>query len=399
MRYRFIDFIRTIFVFLIENHLEVIRILYNASNARSGGALQVAYAILEEWKNYSNVSLCVVASSELYNILIKQDYQDVQLIEYPEKITRNFKSINQFRKKMKAVESRFFPHVAFTVFGPAWYRFNCPHLSGFANGYYLFTDSTFIKNHIKGFVNQLKYYVSRMILFKELKNNGAHFWVETQIAKDYLQKILLINQNKIIVVGNTYGGSFEREFFRNQSERSHFKLLFVSAYYPHKQLEIIQSLIPRLKKTQYSIQFILTLEEQQFQQLFSEYNNDQELINLGPQEPQQLPDLYQQCDALFLPSLLETFSANYPEAMKSELPILTSDLPFAHEVCGDAALYFNPFNIDDIVTKILELVSDFTLQQALVDNGRLRLKLLETPQSRAHKLYDELIKISNRCVV
>ena len=64
------------------------------------------------------------------------------------------------------------------------------------------------------------------------------------------------------------------------------------------------------------------------------------------------PKLYNQADAMFLPTLLETFSASYPEAMKMERPILTSDLDFAKDICGDAALYFNPLDSYDIANKI-----------------------------------------------
>lgn len=38
-----------------------------------------------------------------------------------------------------------------------------------------------------------------------------------------------------------------------------------------------------------------------------------------------------------MPSLLECFTATYPEAMRMERPIVTTDLAFAQGLCGEAA--------------------------------------------------------------
>ena len=98
---------------------------------------------------------------------------------------------------------------------------------------------------------------------------------------------------------------------------------------------------------------------------------------------------------MFLPTLLETFSASYPEAMKMERPILTSNLDFAIDICGDAALYFNPLDSYDIANKIKTLITDPILYQDLVEKGKNRLKNFETSTSRAEKYLlccEEIIK-------
>ncbi|MFK2341775.1 glycosyltransferase [Bacteroides fragilis] len=77
------------------------------------------------------------------------------------------------------------------------------------------------------------------------------------------------------------------------------------------------------------------------------------IVNLGIIDVSKCPQLYNECDALFLPTLLECFSANYVEAMKMRKPIVTSNLPFATNVCKNAALYFDPMNAHDIVEKFL----------------------------------------------
>lgn len=105
--------------------------------------------------------------------------------------------------------------------------------------------------------------------------------------------------------------------------------------------------------------------------------------NVGPVAIKDCPDLYRECDAIFLPTLLECFSANYPEAMVMERPILTSDLPFARCVCKDAALYFNPMDPKDIATKLIALSESRPLYKSLVSKGLNVLADIPSSSSRA----------------
>lgn len=98
------------------------------------------------------------------------------------------------------------------------------------------------------------------------------------------------------------------------------------------------------------------------------------IINVGPLSQQDLGAFYKHCDALVMPTRLESFSGTYLEAMHFGMPILTSDLDFAHEVCGDAALYFNPWNAESIRDAILTLKSRPELKQDLVAKGQARLR-------------------------
>ena len=109
------------------------------------------------------------------------------------------------------------------------------------------------------------------------------------------------------------------------------------------------------------------------------------IINLGKIVQKGCPSVYKQCDALFAPTLLETFSAAYPEAMKMRKPILTSKYSFAKDLCGDAALYFDPLDPKDIAQKIKQLIGNEILQKIMIENGEKKLMSFETARSRAEK--------------
>jgi glycosyltransferase involved in cell wall biosynthesis len=84
-----------------------------------------------------------------------------------------------------------------------------------------------------------------------------------------------------------------------------------------------------------------------------------------------IPSLYAECDLFVFPSLVESFGHPLVEAMASKLPILASDIPVCREICGEAALYFNPFDAQDLADKMLRLRHDSSAT-AVGRSGRKR---------------------------
>ncbi|UVI31612.1 glycosyltransferase [Paenibacillus spongiae] len=62
--------------------------------------------------------------------------------------------------------------------------------------------------------------------------------------------------------------------------------------------------------------------------------------------------MYNNVDALIFPSLTETLGLPLQEAMLNKIDVLVSDLPYAREVCGSYARYFNPRSVNSMVSEI-----------------------------------------------
>ena len=93
--------------------------------------------------------------------------------------------------------------------------------------------------------------------------------------------------------------------------------------------------------------------------------------------------------------LSQCFSASYAEAMIMNKPIVTSDLGFAHTVCHDAALYFDPMNPVDIVDKIEMIVRNPELRDSLIEKGKQQLNQFGTAENRARQVLDLCNKLGN----
>ena len=105
----------------------------------------------------------------------------------------------------------------------------------------------------------------------------------------------------------------------------------------------------------------------------------------------QIIDIYRDAHLCYMPSLLETFSATYPEAMALGRPIVTNDLDFARANCGNAAVFAAPNNADAHADAILGLLQSSSDWDACVERGRARLA--ELPDARRkYELYVQAIR-------
>ncbi len=74
-------------------------------------------------------------------------------------------------------------------------------------------------------------------------------------------------------------------------------------------------------------------------------------------------------DVLVLPSLYEGFKLPPLEAMAAGCPVAVSNISVLKEVCGDAAIYFNPRDTADIAATLLELVRNGAMRDRLRTSG------------------------------
>jgi glycosyltransferase involved in cell wall biosynthesis len=72
--------------------------------------------------------------------------------------------------------------------------------------------------------------------------------------------------------------------------------------------------------------------------------------------------------------LAEGFGLPPLEAMAAGAPVVCSDIPVLREVCGDAALYFDPHNTRSLITQVGNVVTDKELRDELIAKGRAREK-------------------------
>jgi len=85
------------------------------------------------------------------------------------------------------------------------------------------------------------------------------------------------------------------------------------------------------------------------------FRNPERFEFLGYVEDEELNKLYAECYAFIYPSLNEGFGYPPLEAMRYGKPLAASSFTSIPEVCGNTALYFNPFDMMEIKNRVLML--------------------------------------------
>ena len=219
---------------------------------------------------------------------------------------------------------------------------------------------------------------------------------QTPVAKKALERLYRL-PNVVIVPNAVSLDNLDTHARKRFSLPDGPKLLALTRYYPHKNLEIFIDVASRIRDQRRSYKIILTIAANQHQnaarllQQIRDRHLDDIIVNVGPVAMADVPSLYRSCDGLFMPTLLESFSGTYVEAMFHRLPIFTSDLDFARGVCGDAACYFDPHDADDIVHKVDTAFANPALISGLLRAGdRMLNSLSDWPNS--FRRYQKIIQ-------
>jgi glycosyltransferase involved in cell wall biosynthesis len=92
-------------------------------------------------------------------------------------------------------------------------------------------------------------------------------------------------------------------------------------------------------------------------------------------------------ECMMFVSLFEGFGVPILEAMKCDVPVITSNISSMPEVAGDAALLVNPASTNDIASAMIRISSDSSLRKSLIEKGRIQSKKFSWDKTAA-KLWE-----------
>lgn len=100
------------------------------------------------------------------------------------------------------------------------------------------------------------------------------------------------------------------------------------------------------------------------------------VILLGAVSKENLHYLYSNCEFMIFPSPCENFAYTLVEAMSCGAPIVCSNTTAMPETCGDAALYFDPYNTEEMSDQISQFLNNEKLRNAYRKKSLARAKEL-----------------------
>ncbi len=106
-----------------------------------------------------------------------------------------------------------------------------------------------------------------------------------------------------------------------------------------------------------------------------------------------LNGLYSNALVFVFPSLYEGFGFPVLEAFDGGCPVAVSNTSCFKEVGGDAAMYFDPYNIDEITHTVSAIIANRQLAASLVEKGKKQLEkfTMEACVQKTQQVYEKLI--------
>jgi glycosyltransferase involved in cell wall biosynthesis len=220
-------------------------------------------------------------------------------------------------------------------------------------------------------------------------------------SKKDIHKFLNIPNGKIKTAYPSIGEEFFEKSFSDGDNKILEKygvfgryIFFISGFDARKNVPgLLESFAKLLENYEVSdINLVLGGEDKsRFSRLFTNVKEEIEKFGLGGKvkligfvKQKDLPALYRNCELFVLPSLYEGFGLMPLEAMASGAPTVISKTSSLPEVGGDAALYFNPYDTDEMAR----------VMGKVLRNNKLRLRLAEKGKERAKKFsWEKFVKV------
>ncbi|MBI5037091.1 MAG: glycosyltransferase family 4 protein [Candidatus Kerfeldbacteria bacterium] len=155
-------------------------------------------------------------------------------------------------------------------------------------------------------------------------------------------------------------------------------ILYVGNVYPHKNSEGLIEAFIQLRQTHPNVQLVLVGRQDYFVkrlQKIVEASGIAHAVRFTGYVPDgELPSLYRHAAAYVFPSFCEGFGLPGLEACAFGVPVAASDNSCLPEILGDAALYFDPHNHEDIARQVSVLLDNAHVAADMRERGYKRIR-------------------------
>lgn len=281
-------------------------------------------------------------------------------------------------------------------------HFNIPILY---SGNFVVTIHDLIKDEYGGmetttknpFVYYFKYFVYKQVIRKAIKKSKA-ILVPSAATKEKIVSRFKVPNEKVNVTYEAVNPKFfnwqTKEISSVQFAKVKKKygikkpfLLYVGNAYPYKN---VARLLEALKLLKQDVQLVNPCARSAFYEklkgLVNELRLSRKVVLPGFVPDSELMILYRKAELYVFPSLSEGFGLPPLEAQASGVAVAASRIEPITEICGDAAIYFNPYSVKDIADKISKVLESRELKNKLIKRGFKNIKRFSWQETAAKTL-------------
>lgn len=236
--------------------------------------------------------------------------------------------------------------------------------------------------------------------FPRYARHASRIATVSEFSKQDICKTYGVDSNKVDVV---YDGAQERYRPHTDEEKAEIRqqytggapyLIFISTILKRKNLANLLLAFDYIKDIDTrGLKLIVVGSrvwwQDELEEAYNGMRHREDVLMPGHVEPLELASLLSAAEALVYPSFFEGFGIPILEAMYAETAVICSNTTSMPEVGGDAVLYINPADPDDIAHAIKRL-EDVGLRDELIAKGRLQRDRFSWDKT-ARLLWDSLM--------
>lgn len=220
--------------------------------------------------------------------------------------------------------------------------------------------------------------------FPKFARSATRIATVSEFAKQDIHEVYGIPTENIDVVYNGVNHEFkplsieEKESIRAKYTAGNPYFLFVGLIHKRKNLDNIFKSFDLFKKKERNEAYKLVVVGDKkwwrgdIENAFRTMKHKEDVIFLGRADSDELAKLMGTASALLYPSLFEGFGIPIVEAFQAHTPVITSNITSMPEVAGDAALFVNPYSVEEIAQAMCKVIEDEELVKSLILKGNMQ---------------------------
>lgn len=204
----------------------------------------------------------------------------------------------------------------------------------------------------------------------------------TDFLSNEIMRHYSIDKEKIftfqMIVDDLYQpvGWKEKEAIREKYADGKEYFLFSGEIHPgHNLMNLLKAFSFFKKRQKSNMQLIITAKavskNNSFIETFKTYKYRKEVNLLMDLHEKDLAKITAAAYAFVYPTFYEGMSTLPLRAIQCEVPVITTNTGAVNEIAGDAVLYADPENFEDIADKMMLLFKDETQRTELIKRGKL----------------------------
>ena len=321
-------------------------IVESSQVSQNSGAFSLLQTLLDRLESRNISTIVYLSRNSVFVQLTSKNYTNISFVK-----TTFIKTFLRHFKRRKSV----------------FYFMNIPPFYRNERSIVYFHNELIFQNKFTGF-RSLKYSIYRLLLVKFSKNVD---FIACQTA--HIQLMLEKLTDQIIYKLPFFNDINRCDYNSNKT----YDFCYIASDAAHKNHNRLLHAIDELS-SRFSFKVLLTLPQtfgsesllERMSQINSKYGRTI-IVNVGALPMEKVLDIYSKSRALIFPSLNESLGLPLIEAVLNGLVVLSSDLPYSHEVLENPVV-FDPERVEDIVSKMAKfLEGNYTkiTQRIIIENN------------------------------